>query len=193
MSVVAETEAYNESCFDERPVETFQKFLRINPSVGQHFKRKVEADIEGADENSEEKTDGWHTPDEQCLMYEMKRKSLGWALLKHEMVAELRDRDMKTETFGPKREQDVRRTFRETADDFMTKIDKVRQNEIYPHKKCYPACEARGCKYVVAAIKGVSNVAFICPICTKIGSKKGAGIQFSPYFLSLIKCKTDTR
>ena len=145
---MGKTEAYNEAFFDEEKVAIFSKFLRLNPGVGHHFNKKVEEEIEEAEEENGAKV---KTADEVCLMFEMKRKSLSWALLKHEMIAELRERNMKSESFGPKNVQSVKKSFKETADAFMTEIDKLRQTEIYPHKTCHPACEARGCKWVVAA------------------------------------------
>lgn len=121
--------------------------MKHNPDVGHRFKRKCKEDTAPA---SESETEGDKTADDLCLMYEMKRKSLGWALLKHEMLAEMSDRNVTKETFGPKLVGGVSRSFKETADSFMTKIDKLRQKELYPHKTCHPACEARGCKSIVA-------------------------------------------
>ena len=146
VSVVAKTEAYNEAFFDEQKVKDFSKFLRLNPQVGRHFNKRAEEDIEDPDEEKKEE----QKDEKSCLMFEMKRKSLSWALLKHEMVAEMTERNIVCESFGPKTVRSVRKTFKETADNFMTNIDKLRQTEIYPHKKCHPACEARGCKWVIA-------------------------------------------
>ena len=151
VSVVAKTEAYNEAFFDEPNVKQFSKFVRLNPQVGHHFKKRVEEEIQNPDEDEKLKEE------ESTLMFEMKRKSLSWALLKHEMIAEMRDLNIECESFGPKSTQKERKTFKQTADEFMTSIDKLRQKEIYPHEKCFPACEARGCKWVIAVNLGVSN------------------------------------
>ena len=124
-------------------MRNFQKFLKLNPAVGHRFNTKSKEDTENL--TSDDKTS-----DELCLMYEMKRKSLSWALLKHEMWAEMSDRNITKTTFGPKVVKGVSKTFKSTADEFMTEIDKLRQKELYPHKTCHPACEARGCKWVVA-------------------------------------------
>ena len=135
---------FHQAFFDEQCVKTFRKFLRLNPAVGQRFNQKsADGKISGDD-----KTDD--AADDQCLMFEMKRKSLSWALLKHEMIAELNDRNITKETFGPKIVDGESKPFKETADLFMTKIDKLRQKELYPHETCHPACSARGCKWIIA-------------------------------------------
>ena len=127
-------------------MKTFQKFLKLNPAVGHRFKQKSKENTENCAQASESD----NKADESCLMFEMKRKSLSWALLKHEMFAEMVDRNITKETFGPKSIGGVSKSFKETANEFMTQIDKLRQKELYPHKTCHPACEARGCKWVIA-------------------------------------------
>ena len=148
MSAISKAEAYNEAFLKEENVAIFQKFLRLNPKVGHHFNRQVEEECEVSGEDNEEQLQV--NTEDVCLMFEMRRKSLSWALLKNEMMEELKDRNITQETFGPKTVQNARKSFKETADEFMTEIDRLRQKELYPHKKCYPACKARGCKWVIA-------------------------------------------
>ena len=70
--------------------------------------KRAEEDIEDPDEEKKEE----QKDEESCLMFEMKRKSLSWALLKHEMVAEMTERNIVCESFGPKTVRSVRKTFK---------------------------------------------------------------------------------
>ena len=84
------SDKFFQAFFDEDRVKTFRKFLHFNPAVGHRFNRKCKEDKAPASD-SESQSDA--SADELCLMYEMKRKSLGWALLKHQMLAEMIDRN----------------------------------------------------------------------------------------------------
>ena len=165
------SDKFFQAFFDEDRVKTFRKFLHFNPAVGHRFNRKCKEDKAPASD-SESQSDA--SADELCLMYEMKRKSLGWALLKHQMLAEMIDRNSTKTTFGPKLVGGVSKSFKETANAFMTRIDKLRQKELYPHKVCHPACEARGCKWIVA-VDGLWKLRH--PICEGVGDKSFLSIS----------------
>jgi hypothetical protein len=138
MSSVAKAESYNETFLDTEKVSNFKSFLKCNPDVGNHFNRKMK------ENDADDK-------DDDCRMYEMKRKSLTRAFLTHEMISELQERNLNHETFGPKISENSHITFMNSADSFMQKVDNLRKSEIYSHDKCSKACADRGCKWVMSA------------------------------------------
>ena len=110
MPAISKAEAYNEAFLKEENVAIFQKFLRLNPQVGHHFNRQVEEECEVSGEDNEEQLQV--NTEDVCLMFEMRRKSLSWALLKNEMMEELKDRNITQESFGPKTVQNARKSQR---------------------------------------------------------------------------------
>ena len=144
MSSIAESEAYNETFWAGEQVASILRFLRFNPGVGNHFKRKSTKECANGVDNKESKEE------EMKTIYEIKRKSLSRILLKSEIIKECRERNITQESFGPKLVNGELRSLNETMDDFMAKIDDLRKSEIYTHTDCYPQCAARGCKWVIS-------------------------------------------
>ena len=144
MSSIAETEAYNETFWGREQVAAILRFLKYNPSVGNHFKRKSQEECASNEDDEDSKED------ETKTIFEMKRKSLSRVLLKSEVIKECRERNITNESFGPKLVQDQPRSLNATMEDFMAKVDDLRKAEIYKHPNCYPQCAARGCKWVIS-------------------------------------------
>ena len=103
MSAISKAEAYNEAFLKEENVAIFQKFLRLNPKVGHHFNRQVEEECEVSGEDNKEQLQV--NTEDVCLMFEMRRKSLSWALLKNEMM------DHNTRNFWPKNSSECEKEF----------------------------------------------------------------------------------
>ena len=103
-------------------------------SVGKHFDKVGNEGDDGGDGDE----DGEDQDRASSRMFEMKRKGLSAAVRNWCIVQELGERHLLDvvdhgELFGPKVEGDGMISFKESADNFMEKVDDWRAEELYPH------------------------------------------------------------
>ena len=149
MSAIAKAESYNETFLETAKVESFKLFLKYNPQVGVHFKKKskgAENELEDEDLNK---------------MFEMKRKSLSTVLVRSEIKREVIERGLDL-ILGPKEQNGKNISYKDSVNEFMVQVDELRRTEVYPHENCSKACADRGCKWVLA-VDGLWKLRFkIC-------------------------------
>ena len=95
-------------------------------------------------------------------MWELRKKSISQAVLIYETIQELQDRNLEDTLFGPIKDENSNKTFKQSLDEFMTIIDNLRKNELYVHEKCSEPCKKRGCENVATA-DGLWKLTY--PIC----------------------------
>ena len=150
MSAIAKAESYNETFLETAKVESFKLFLKYNPQVGVHFRKKSK----GAENELEEDED-------LNKMFEMKRKSLSTVLVRSEIKREVIERGLDL-LLGPKEQNGKNISYKDSVNEFMVKVDELRRKEVYPHENCSKACADRGCKWVLA-VDGLWKLRFkIC-------------------------------
>ena len=112
MSAIAKAESYNETFLGTDKVESFKLFLKYNPQVGIHFRKKSKGD-----ENEPEEDE------EINKMFETKRKSLSAVLVRSEIKQEVVERGLDP-IFGPKEENGKKISYKDSVDEFMVKVDR---------------------------------------------------------------------
>ena len=163
MSSEGKAEAFNMSHRKRDSTRGITRFLIMNPSVGKHFDKVANEGDDGGDGDE----DGEDQDRASSRMFEMKRKGLSAAVRNWCIVQELGERHLLDEVdhgelFGPKVEGDSMISFKESADNFMEKVDDWRAEELYPHSCTSSDCKRRGCEKVTV-VDGCWKLSY--PIC----------------------------
>lgn len=135
LSQEGQSEAYNETHRNSPKVGIFKDFLIKNPNVGKQFAKKVnQSDSDMPIPFNDDYNDG------QCsnTMFEMHRKNVSQALYSKWIREELKDRHKVGKVlFGPRYDAAGKLiTYQDSVESFLTEVDELRTNEIYPHEEC---------------------------------------------------------
>ena len=135
LSQEGQSEAYNETHRNSPKVELFKDFLKQNPNVGKQFAKKVnQPESELPIPFNDDYNDG------QCsnTMFEMHRKNVSQALYSKWIGEELKDRQKVGKVlFGPRYDATgTLITYQDSVENFLTEVDELRTNEMYPHVEC---------------------------------------------------------
>ena len=158
-SAEGKSEAYNETHRDSEKTTYFQNFLKCKPEVGGHFRKKLKCNENDFDDETEP---------ENSQMHELSRKSLSQGFFNYQVKEEMKEREVTEDfTFGPKVNPENSKetiTYKQSIDDFMQEVDKLRTEELYSHKEidCSIDCKKRGCGNV-ASVDGLWKLSYkIC-------------------------------
>ena len=138
LSQEGQSEAYNESHRNSKKVEFFKNFLTLNPTVGNHFKKKKVENEEIDDDINIPENDQYNEGQFSNSMFEMHRKNLSQALYRHWILEELRDRNKVGKIlFGPRHDETGDHvTYQDSVETFLSQVDDWQTGEVYEHGEC---------------------------------------------------------